>query len=175
MYPCVDRLSLLLLFVSLYDAVGRFRSILGCCAPIVFLLEPLLNPGLEKQAVGRVHRLGQRRPVTVTKFVVNQSVESRLLQHLNGTRPATAAIAAQAPAAAAAPAAPPAAPAAAALQGRAAPAVRQAGHLRVDSAALTVEVFDFLLGVTPLHLEVAPADHGEGGGAPEDGGDFGGD
>ena len=32
------------------------------------------------------------------------------------------------------------------------PAVRQAGHLRVDSAALKQEHFDYLLGVTALHL-----------------------
>eukprot|EP00752_Nemacystus_decipiens_P018369 g16478.t1 len=45
----------------------------------VFLLEPLLNLALEKQAIGRVHRLGQTRPVTVTKLVLADSVETRIL------------------------------------------------------------------------------------------------
>eukprot|EP00752_Nemacystus_decipiens_P018364 g16475.t1 len=45
----------------------------------VFLLEPLLNLALEKQAVGRVYRLGQERPVTVTKLVLEDSVETRII------------------------------------------------------------------------------------------------
>ncbi|CAN0030272.1 unnamed protein product, partial [Ectocarpus fasciculatus] len=45
----------------------------------VFLLEPMLNLALEKQAIGRVHRLGQTRPVTVTKLVLADSVETRIL------------------------------------------------------------------------------------------------
>ncbi|CAM9513328.1 unnamed protein product [Ectocarpus sp. 8 AP-2014] len=45
----------------------------------VFLLEPMLNLALEKQAIGRVHRLEQARPVTVTKLVLADSVETRIL------------------------------------------------------------------------------------------------
>eukprot|EP00904_Undaria_pinnatifida_P006227 jgi/Undpi1/2734/HiC_scaffold_14.g06112.m1 len=45
----------------------------------VFLLEPLLNLALEKQAIGRVYRLGQSRPVTVTKLVLKDSIETRIL------------------------------------------------------------------------------------------------
>jgi len=44
----------------------------------VFFMEPLLNSAIEKQAIGRVHRMGQRRAVTVVKFVMKHSVESRL-------------------------------------------------------------------------------------------------
>ena len=39
----------------------------------------LMNLALEKQAVGRVYRLGQSRPVTVTKLVLRDSIESRIL------------------------------------------------------------------------------------------------
>lgn len=35
-----------------------------------FLLEPALNPALEKQVVGHVWRMGQTRPVSVTRFYV---------------------------------------------------------------------------------------------------------
>ncbi|CAN0153840.1 unnamed protein product [Scytosiphon promiscuus] len=45
----------------------------------VFLLEPLLNLALEKQAIGRVYRLGQARPVRVTKLVLKDSIETRIL------------------------------------------------------------------------------------------------
>ena len=36
----------------------------------VFLMEPAFNPALEDQAVGRAHRMGQTRPVTVKKFYI---------------------------------------------------------------------------------------------------------
>lgn len=36
----------------------------------VFILEPMLNPALVRQAIGRVYRLGQKNPVKVTHFVM---------------------------------------------------------------------------------------------------------
>ena len=36
----------------------------------VFLMEPAFNPALEAQAIGRAHRMGQTRPVTVKKFYI---------------------------------------------------------------------------------------------------------
>ena len=45
----------------------------------VFLLEPCLNPALEAQAIGRVHRMGQRREVHVTKLVMEGSVEEKII------------------------------------------------------------------------------------------------
>ena len=44
----------------------------------VFLLEPCFNPALEEQAIGRVHRLGQTRPCTITRLVVRDSLEQRI-------------------------------------------------------------------------------------------------
>jgi SNF2 family DNA or RNA helicase len=48
----------------------------------VFLLEPCFNPALEKQAIGRVHRLGQKREVDVVRLKVKDSVESRIMTFL---------------------------------------------------------------------------------------------
>jgi SNF2 family DNA or RNA helicase len=45
----------------------------------VFLMEPALNPALEAQAIGRVHRLGQTKAVEITRLVVKDSVESRIM------------------------------------------------------------------------------------------------
>jgi SNF2 family DNA or RNA helicase len=44
------------------------------------LLAHRWNPSTEDQAIDRVHRLGQTRPVHVFRFVCAASVEERLLQ-----------------------------------------------------------------------------------------------
>jgi E3 ubiquitin-protein ligase SHPRH len=42
-------------------------------------MEPVLNPAQEVQAVGRIHRMGQTKPVTVTHLVMgDSSVEQRI-------------------------------------------------------------------------------------------------
>ncbi|KAM3370491.1 hypothetical protein ACQJBY_018049 [Aegilops geniculata] len=45
----------------------------------VIMLDPWWNPYAEDQAVDRAHRIGQTRPVTVTRFTVNGTVEDRIL------------------------------------------------------------------------------------------------
>lgn len=54
----------------------------------VFILEPCFNPAIEAQAIGRVHRLGQTRPVEVIRLVMENSIETRmqeLLKKKHGT------------------------------------------------------------------------------------------
>jgi len=46
----------------------------------VFLLDPWWNPATEDQAIDRVHRLGQIRPVVVTRFIVKGTIEERILE-----------------------------------------------------------------------------------------------
>jgi superfamily II DNA or RNA helicase len=46
----------------------------------VFLMEPHFNPALEAQAIGRVHRLGQKRNVEIIRLVMKDSVETRVIQ-----------------------------------------------------------------------------------------------
>ncbi|KAI0689882.1 SNF2 family N-terminal domain-containing protein [Cytidiella melzeri] len=46
----------------------------------VYLMDPYWNPAVENQAVDRIHRLGQTRPVTTVKLVIENSIEARLLE-----------------------------------------------------------------------------------------------
>ncbi len=41
----------------------------------VYILEPLWNPSMEKQAIGRAWRLGQNDKVTVVRYIVSGSIE----------------------------------------------------------------------------------------------------
>ncbi|KAL1406979.1 hypothetical protein Q8F55_006392 [Vanrija albida] len=43
-----------------------------------YLVDPYWNPSVEAQAIDRIHRLGQKRPVTAIKLMVKDSVEKRL-------------------------------------------------------------------------------------------------
>jgi E3 ubiquitin-protein ligase SHPRH len=44
----------------------------------VLLVEPILNPAEELQAIGRVHRIGQTKATVVHRFVVQRSMEERI-------------------------------------------------------------------------------------------------
>lgn len=46
----------------------------------IILLEPLVNSGAERQALGRVHRIGQTKETHVFCYVVRNSVEERILR-----------------------------------------------------------------------------------------------
>jgi SNF2 family DNA or RNA helicase len=48
-------------------------------ASTVHLLEPQWNPSLEDQSLARVHRLGQTRPVTTIRYVMEDSFEEVLM------------------------------------------------------------------------------------------------
>ena len=46
----------------------------------VYMMEPQYNPGVEQQAIDRVHRLGQEREVEIVHFIMQGSVEEALLK-----------------------------------------------------------------------------------------------
>ncbi|KAI9892890.1 MAG: DNA repair protein rad16 [Vezdaea aestivalis] len=46
----------------------------------VFIVDPWWNPAAEWQSADRCHRIGQNRPVKVTRLVIEDSVESRIVQ-----------------------------------------------------------------------------------------------
>ena len=105
----------------------------------MFLLEPSMNPALESQAIGRVHRLGQKRKVQVTRLLMKDSIETRLRSLITkkfggvkkeggGASAPVAATTSDDPMIAAASKAP-------------------AGSLASDKATLLAQEFDFLLGV----------------------------
>lgn len=46
----------------------------------IFMMEPSFNEALEKQAIGRVYRMGQTRKVSVTRYVIENSIEENMLK-----------------------------------------------------------------------------------------------
>ncbi|CAO3651476.1 unnamed protein product [Mucor hiemalis] len=53
------------------------------CANRVIMMDPWWNFSIEAQAIDRVHRLGQSKEVIVTRFVMRDSVEERILEIQN--------------------------------------------------------------------------------------------
>ncbi|KAI9789179.1 MAG: hypothetical protein M1816_006313 [Peltula sp. TS41687] len=46
----------------------------------VYVMEPQFNPAAEAQAIDRIHRLGQTREVTTTRFIMAGSFEEKMLE-----------------------------------------------------------------------------------------------
>ena len=49
------------------------------CASQCIILDPFWNPFVEAQAIDRIHRIGQVRPVVVHRIVIADTVEDRIL------------------------------------------------------------------------------------------------
>lgn len=45
----------------------------------VYVMEPQYNPAAEAQAVDRIHRLGQKRPVRTVRYIMQNSIEEKML------------------------------------------------------------------------------------------------
>jgi SNF2 family DNA or RNA helicase len=52
----------------------------------VFLFDRWWNPAVEDQAINRAHRVGQRHPVTVTRFLSGDTIEQRIAAILEAKR-----------------------------------------------------------------------------------------
>lgn len=50
------------------------------CASRAFMMDPWWSPGMEDQAIDRIHRIGQQKTVKVVRFIVNNSVEEKMLR-----------------------------------------------------------------------------------------------
>ncbi|KAA8895373.1 helicase-like protein [Sphaerosporella brunnea] len=46
----------------------------------VYVMEPQWNPAAEAQAIDRIHRLGQKKPVTTVRYIMAGSFEEKILQ-----------------------------------------------------------------------------------------------
>src|SRR5207244_8361454 len=55
-------------------------------ANYVFLFDRWWNPAVEDQAINRAHRLGQREPVFVTRFITQGTIEGRIADVLEKKR-----------------------------------------------------------------------------------------
>jgi SNF2 family DNA or RNA helicase len=49
------------------------------CASICIIMEPFWNPFVEAQAIDRIHRIGQVKPMKVLRIVIPGTVEDRIL------------------------------------------------------------------------------------------------
>ncbi len=52
----------------------------------VFLFDRWWNPAVEDQAINRAHRIGQKHPVTVTRFLTEDTIEKRIASILEAKR-----------------------------------------------------------------------------------------
>eukprot|EP00531_Pseudo-nitzschia_arenysensis_P016699 CAMPEP_0116122050 /NCGR_PEP_ID=MMETSP0329-20121206/4012_1 /TAXON_ID=697910 /ORGANISM="Pseudo-nitzschia arenysensis, Strain B593" /LENGTH=1515 /DNA_ID=CAMNT_0003615881 /DNA_START=43 /DNA_END=4590 /DNA_ORIENTATION=+ len=88
----------------------------------VFLMEPSFNPALEAQAIGRIHRLGQKRPVEIVRLIMKDSFEERMVNFLEQKYGKDSSTKNEAD-------------------------DKQAGNLKADKVELVTEEFDILFGV----------------------------
>lgn len=70
-----DKLSVLLLTLKT-GGVGLNLA----CASRVFMMDPWWSPSIEDQAIDRIHRIGQERPVKVVRFIIDNSIETKILK-----------------------------------------------------------------------------------------------
>ncbi len=49
-------------------------------ADYIFILDPWWNPAIEAQAIGRAHRIGQRRPVFAYRLIAKDTVEEKIIE-----------------------------------------------------------------------------------------------
>ena len=49
-------------------------------ATVAYLLEPALQPGIERQAAGRIARIGQSKETKLIRLIVDKTVEKKILE-----------------------------------------------------------------------------------------------
>ncbi|EIE20408.1 hypothetical protein COCSUDRAFT_67348 [Coccomyxa subellipsoidea C-169] len=52
----------------------------------VFLLEPSVSVPVEQQAIARVHRFGQKKPILITRFISQNTVEEEVVREAEATQ-----------------------------------------------------------------------------------------
>ena len=46
----------------------------------MYVLDPWWNPAAEMQAIDRTHRIGQYKPIYATRFIIENTIEERILK-----------------------------------------------------------------------------------------------
>mmetsp|Transcript_1763 Transcript_1763/g.5013 ORF Transcript_1763/g.5013 Transcript_1763/m.5013 type:complete len:184 (-) Transcript_1763:267-818(-) len=46
----------------------------------VFIMDPWWNPAAELQAIDRTHRMGQHKPIFATRFIIEDTIEERIVK-----------------------------------------------------------------------------------------------
>ena len=46
----------------------------------IFLMEPAIDPSVEHQAAGRIHRLGQSKSVFIKRFCFRNTIEEKIVE-----------------------------------------------------------------------------------------------
>ncbi|KAG0172397.1 hypothetical protein DFQ30_010533 [Apophysomyces sp. BC1015] len=64
--------------VILLHARSHSSGLSLVCAQTVFIIEPVLNEVLEKQAISRIHRIGQTKETAVFWYIVRDTIEERI-------------------------------------------------------------------------------------------------
>ena len=52
-------------------------------ANYIYIMDPWWNPAAEMQAIDRTHRIGQHKPIFATRFIIQDTIEERILQLQN--------------------------------------------------------------------------------------------
>lgn len=100
----------------------------------VFIMEPCFNPAVEAQAIGRVHRLGQTRPVEIIRLLMEDSIETRMRKVIKNKYGSDTGM----------------------------ENVAEVGSIATDKAEVVREEFDALMGVTPTSpVALAPVTSAE--------------
>ena len=59
-------------------AAGQGLNLTAACR--AFIMEPMWNPAAEAQAVDRIYRIGQKRPVLVKRYQMADSIEGKIVE-----------------------------------------------------------------------------------------------
>jgi hypothetical protein len=63
---------------GLFPAINRSCSYCLLCALVS--IDPWWNPAAEMQAIDRTHRIGQHKPIYATRFIIENTIEERILR-----------------------------------------------------------------------------------------------
>jgi len=66
--------------LNLTMANRTFPLSLAILTTDVFMMDTWWNEAIEQQAIDRVHRLGQNKPVYVTRYIIKGTVEKRIMK-----------------------------------------------------------------------------------------------